>query len=167
MMAGKLDKLWVAVIAFLIGVTVAGVVVAWAGYRQGRPVEISAAPAPELRGEIWVIGDVGSPGRYPLEAGDTVEALIQAARGDVSDHSRLELRLLHGPEEAGPQKVDINQAEAWLLQALPGIGEVRARAIIDYRRRNGGFRSVSDLLKVEGIGASIYEEIEDLVTVAD
>jgi competence protein ComEA len=66
-----------------------------------------------------------------------------------------------------PQKVNINRAEAWLLGALPGIGEVRAQAIIDYRQQNGPFRSTNELLKVAGIGTATYERIKDLITVAD
>ncbi len=70
------------------------------------------------------------------------------------------------PEEQ-PQKIDINRAEAWLLEALPGIGPSKAQAIIAYRRQNGGFKHITEITKVEGIGPAIYEEIKDLITVAD
>ncbi len=66
-----------------------------------------------------------------------------------------------------PQKIDINRAEAWLLQALPGIGETRAQAIIDYRRQNGPFQSINELTKVSGIGAATLDSIKDLITVTD
>jgi comEA protein len=66
-----------------------------------------------------------------------------------------------------PQKVDINRAEAWLLEALPGIGETLAQRIIDYRQQNGAFRSISEITEVEGIGQSLYEQIKDLITVGD
>jgi len=48
---------------------------------------------------------------------------------------------------------------------LPGIGEVRANAIVDYRRQNGCFQSTADVTKVSGIGSGTYENIRDLVTV--
>jgi comEA protein len=70
-------------------------------------------------------------------------------------------------QEDQPQKIDINRAEAWLLEALPGIGPVKAQAIIDYRQQNGGFSDISEILNVEGIGQTIYENIEDLITVGD
>jgi competence protein ComEA len=70
-------------------------------------------------------------------------------------------------EGESEQKVDINRAEAWLLQALPGIGEVRARAIVDYRQQNGSFRNINELLEVEGIGMDTYEKIKPLITVAE
>ncbi len=66
-----------------------------------------------------------------------------------------------------PQKIDINRAEAWLLEALPGIGPSKAQAIIDYRQQNGGFKNISEITRVEGIGPAIYEQIKDLITVGD
>ncbi len=66
-----------------------------------------------------------------------------------------------------PQKIDINRAEAWLLEALPGIGPSKAQAIIAYREQNGGFGHISEITEVPGIGMSIYEDIQDLITVGD
>ena len=48
---------------------------------------------------------------------------------------------------------------------MPGIGEVRAKAIVDYRGQNGCFQSTSDVTNVTGIGSGTYEKIRDLVTV--
>ena len=56
-------------------------------------------------------------------------------------------------------KLNINIAEAEDLTLLPGIGEVLAQRIIDYRVKNGPFVSADDLLKVEGIGASVLSKI--------
>jgi comEA protein len=66
-----------------------------------------------------------------------------------------------------PQKIDINRAEAWLLEALPGIGPSKAQAIIDYRQQNGEFKHITEITRVEGIGPAIYEQIKDLITVGD
>ena len=109
------------------------------------------------------------PGFYPQEAGDGVEDALKAAGGttDSADLTRLEL-LVPGMEETSEsQKVNINRAEAWLLEALPGIGEIRAREIIEYRQKNGPFKHTSDLLNIEGIGTATYEKIKHLITVAD
>ncbi len=62
--------------------------------------------------------------------------------------------------------IDLNTASAQELVALPGIGEVRAQAIVDYRARNGPFADVQDITGVSGIGSGIYEQVRDLVTVA-
>ena len=65
------------------------------------------------------------------------------------------------------QKIDLNRADLWLLESLPDIGEVRARAIIDYRLKNGPYRNISDLTRVPGISLSAFNKIKDLVTVAE
>ena len=63
-----------------------------------------------------------------------------------------------------PGIIDINTATAAQLQTLPGIGEVIAQRIIDYRESHGPFRSVGELARVEGIGEKRLEAIWDLVT---
>ena len=61
--------------------------------------------------------------------------------------------------------IDLNAASVTLLETLPGIGEVRASAIVDYRRQNGCFQSTLEVTEVPGIGSGTYEKIRDLVTV--
>ncbi|WP_091197011.1 ComEA family DNA-binding protein [Micromonospora narathiwatensis] len=61
--------------------------------------------------------------------------------------------------------VNLNTATVAQLDALPGVGPVLAQRILDHRERHGGFRSVSDLRQVEGIGDTRYERLKDLVTV--
>ena len=59
--------------------------------------------------------------------------------------------------------VDINTDNIFLLCQLPGIGEGKASAIIEYRKENGDFCHIEELLNVPGIGQSIYNDIKDLV----
>ena len=126
-------------------------------------------PAQELPTEIYIGGAVSNPGFYPLKAGDSIETLIQAAGGTTNNAnlSQLKLYLPEVGEEGKPQKANLNRAELWLLEALPGIGKIRAQAIIDYRHQNGLFRNINELNKVDGIGTTTYERIKHLVTVAD
>ena len=63
-----------------------------------------------------------------------------------------------------PGIIDINTATAAQLQTLPGIGEVIAQRIVDYRETHGPFRSVGELTRVEDIGQKRLEAIWDLVT---
>ena len=60
--------------------------------------------------------------------------------------------------------VDVNAAGLEELMSLPGIGEVRARAILDDRAENGPFRYPEDLIRVKGIGEGILSGILDQIT---
>lgn len=62
-------------------------------------------------------------------------------------------------------KININTATRRELQKLVGIGEVKARAIIEYRERNGEFSSVDELVNVSGIGEKTLEKIRADITV--
>ena len=61
--------------------------------------------------------------------------------------------------------ISINDADKESLMALPGIGEVLAQRILDYRDENGAFSAPEALLNVEGIGKKRLEEILDLITI--
>ena len=60
--------------------------------------------------------------------------------------------------------VNLNTATQEELQLLPGIGESRARAVIEARKRMGGFQKVEDLLEVKGIGQAGLEKLRPHVT---
>lgn len=62
--------------------------------------------------------------------------------------------------------VDLNQASAEELEALPGIGAVLAQRVIALRTSTGGFRAVEDLREVKGIGSKKFDRIKSLVTVS-
>jgi len=139
------------------------------GCDQGQPIEIDAPPATTLPvGEVYIGGAVNVPGIYPLKAGDTIEALLHAAGGaSTGGDLTLSISVSSEAELKTPQKVNINRADAWLLEALPGVGQTKAQAIIDYRQQHGPFKSTSAIQQVEGFGAAIYEQIKNLITVTD
>jgi competence protein ComEA len=111
---------------------------------------------------------VANPGIYPWQEGDTIQALLLDTGVEPdADLSHIEIYVPREGEEQSPQKIDINRAEPWLLEALPGIGEVAAQAIVDYRDENGSFKRIEDLLQVKGIGEGTLEKIKDYITVSD
>lgn len=62
--------------------------------------------------------------------------------------------------------VELNAATLSDLLTLPGIGETRAQAILDYREAHGPFTWPEELLEVPGIGQSLFDRLEPYVTIA-
>jgi competence protein ComEA len=143
---------------------------------------------------VDVAGWVKRPGVYEFHDGDRVIDAIDAAggarHGAGLDTLNLAAPLADGSQilvPAPPAKqasvsagstgtvpgatgvpaalINVNTATATDLEALPGIGEVIAQAIVDYRTENGPFASVDALLDVSGIGDATLANIHDLVTV--
>ncbi len=63
------------------------------------------------------------------------------------------------------KKINLNTATAEMLDALPGIGSKKADAIIKMRKKMGGFRTVEDILNVDGIGETMLAEIQHMIYV--
>lgn len=59
------------------------------------------------------------------------------------------------------ETIDVNRADHYDLQRLPGIGEKRAQEIIAYREKNGPFQTVDELMNVSGIGPAILENLRE------
>ena len=67
--------------------------------------------------------------------------------------------------EIPSKKINLNTATAEMLDALPGIGSKKADAIIKMREKMGGFRTVEDILNVDGIGETMLAEIQHMIYV--
>ena len=68
-------------------------------------------------------------------------------------------------KENNNTKVNLNTATINDLTSISGIGESKAKSIIEYRENNGSFKSIEDILNVSGIGQSLYEKIKDYIEV--
>jgi len=62
-------------------------------------------------------------------------------------------------------KVNINKASIEELMTLSGVGESKAKAIIEYRGENGNFKSIEEIKNVSGIGEALFENIKDWITI--
>ncbi|MFI8209276.1 helix-hairpin-helix domain-containing protein [Streptomyces werraensis] len=150
--------------------------------------QAGATAAPEI--VVDVSGKVRNPGVHRLPAGSRVEDALKAA-GGVRPGTRTgglnrarflvdgEQLVVGGPAPAGAAApaapagtgaaagpaapVSLNTATVDQLDTLPGVGPVLAQHIVDYRTRNGGFRSVDELREVNGIGDRRFADLRDLV----
>jgi competence protein ComEA len=123
--------------AAMITIAAGCIILIGAANRQPPPLEVTPPVNMPSEGSVYTGGNVSDPAYYP------------------------------GTATENPQLVNINRAEAWLLEALPGIGEVKARAIIDYRTAYGRFTTVTAITEVPGISRAVYENIKPYITVAD
>ena len=162
-------KIYVAVVILLVLIITIGGIIIWSKYEQGDRVEISHPTSEIWEGTIYIGGAVNLPGYYPFTYNDTLETLTQAAGGITDNYTPDNIILLLDDSklEQQTQKIDINHADKWLLKALPGIGDKIAQRIIDFRMNNGKFSSTLELLEVDGIGTSVYEQIKEYITVSD
>lgn len=146
----------------------------------------TAAPAPVV---VHVAGAVERPGVQRLPAGSRVIDAIDAAGGLRADADAGRVNLaaelvdgsqvyvpaegevapasagLSGASDVGGGVIDLNTADATLLETLPGVGPATAAAIVDHRERNGPFASVEGLLDVRGIGEAKLAQLRELVRV--
>jgi len=106
----------------------------------------------------------------PANTGTTANTVTSAADG-TSAGTGGQTSPVPSPDESeapaetqGSSKLNINTATADDLQALPGIGEVLAERIVEYRTQNGDFESVDDLRKVSGIGEAKLSNIKPYIT---
>ena len=68
-------------------------------------------------------------------------------------------------QKASAKKININTASSAELQELPRIGEKVAQRIIDFRKTNGKFKKIEEIMKVQGIGEKVFKQIKDQITV--
>jgi competence protein ComEA len=92
----------------------------------------------------------------PRKGGTDAEKVVEVYKGGGSDSYRSRPTPLIGSTRAtsqgSSQIVSLNSANQAQLESLPGVGPATAKKILDYRQATGGFSSVEELLKVNGIG---------------
>ena len=75
--------------------------------------------------------------------------------------------IIHQPKTPVSNKLNINTASADALTQLPGIGPVLAERIVEYRTKNGPFKSIQELTEVKGIGEKTLDTFKEYITIGD
>lgn len=140
---------------------------------ESAPIVIHVAGAVQNPGLLKVASHTRLGEAIEQAGGATKEASLDALNLAIilQDGNRYYVPNLSEVTAQGKQaepedgKVDLNQADAQELMTLPQIGETRAKAILEYREKNGPFHATEDLKKVNGIGDGIYAMVRDHITV--
>lgn len=134
---------------------------------------------------VHICGAVVNPGVYELSEDARVYEAIRMAGGMTKDAAGDQLNQAQELEDGQQlyipyiseetvivkekntveQGVNINTATKEELMTLPGIGESKAQAIIDYREQKGDFNTIQELTNISGIKNGVYEKIKELVRI--
>ena len=99
-------------------------------------------------------------------APETPDPITSGSRVEISQDGHYQVVRMHGAELLTlGLAIDLNQATATDLDALPGIGPALAQRIIDYRQRHGPFKTIDDLEEVSGIGSKKLEKIKPYIII--
>ena len=137
---------------------------------------------------VDIKGEVKNPGVYQMKVGDRVKDALDAAGGLTAEADSQKVNLAQRVEDqmvivvpkvgeevteipagvmsqeaAKEGKVNINTATVEELKTLKGVGEKKAEAIIEYRKKNGSFKTKEDLMKVRGIGKKLFESFQERI----
>ncbi|GAA0747447.1 ComEA family DNA-binding protein [Clostridium oceanicum] len=138
--------------------------------------------------EVYINGEVNKPGVYKLRDDSRLQELINKAGGYTKNANVLKLNLakklkdedyifvenkddkkknnnsnnnISNSSQNLKEKIDVNSGSKEELKSIPGIGEVTAQKIIDYREEKGNFSKIEDLKKIDRIGEKTLEKIKD------
>jgi len=192
-MADVKGKVQGVILAGLVAMLLAAITFVLLDRRAPSEIIIQPGSFPDI--VVEVSGGVATPGVYELPGSSRLQQAIDQAGGLTADADVSSLNLaahLGDGEEVvvpirndavassaeggtprsdsvgtGGSLIDLNTASAAELDSLPGVGPVISQRIIEYREINGPFTSIDGLAEIEGISASMVEELRPLVTVGD
>ena len=118
-----------------------------------------------LSGGIALLVQQGRPGGVEVTLATPTPAAVNVAETMDTTVTPTPQAGASPPQTEVSPLTNINRATLEELMDLPGIGEVRGNAIIEYREQHGRFQSIDDLVNVSGIGWTTVERIRPLVTV--
>lgn len=97
---------------------------------------------------------------------DKTQEVVTGKSTDITNTTSVNTNLsTNKKSKTDIEKINLNKATQTELETLPGIGPSTAEKIIEYRKENGNFKNIEDIMNVNGIGESKYSKIRDLINV--
>lgn len=132
-----------------------------------QPIQMEDYTSSTLTAEIK--GAVNEPGVYEIQKDTSIADLIEMAGGcaDQADLSSLNLnsQVLHRSVLVIPlikdNKISLNSATLEELMMIKGVGESKAKLIIEYRENHHGFKTIEEIMNIKGIGEKTFEKMKD------
>lgn len=151
-------------------------------FSEPKPLQINSEGFPTGDLRVYITGAIQQPGVYPLQDGERWIDALEAAGGATEDADLAAVNLARRAQDedqivvprlgqtaaagAGQSPlVNINTAGQADLEDLPGIGPVRAAAIVQSRTADGPFTDPEQLTERDLISRSVYDSIAALITV--
>lgn len=159
----KLRRLEIAVIALTLAF-----ICFMGGYYSGRRGAVNIVSVSSAAGgtqTLRVGGTANESAAAALSSGGVAAPEAQAAAPSGGENAAADALAPAGAPRDSDGRININSASASELTDLPGIGDVIAGRIVEYRLLNGPFASIEDIRNVSGIGAKKFEDIMDRITV--
>lgn len=162
----------------------------WEMEEIGGEEEVPPEQLPVEEILVDVKGAVQKPGVYKAKMGERVIDLIDRAGGvtEAADSKAINFAMrvtdemvLYVPHigeevvnvdmtasasgESNSGKINLNKASQSELETLPGIGPVKAQAIIEYRDSSGPFKAIEDIMEISGFGQKTFEKLKEHISV--
>lgn len=153
-----INKKELIIIGFLLAAFGAGIAVKYSGWKKPSEYDYSQS-------------DKNFENRLKssfeeLNAGFNDSIALTRKNEIIALADSLELTIEKNPvsKKLPSGKININSASAKELSELPGIGEVTAEKIIEFRELNGSFKTAEEIMKVKGIGEKKFNELKEYIT---
>lgn len=129
-----------------------------------QPTNTSAPQTPALTSHKTIESrPITNPGN--LEKRSLASQPTSSSGSSTVSENLTETKSSSASTQTVSSKININTASAAELDKLPGIGPTYAQRIIEYRESKGGFKSISEIQNVKGIGPKTFEKLKDMIEI--
>ncbi|MCW9706972.1 ComEA family DNA-binding protein [Fodinibius salsisoli] len=102
----------------------------------------------------------------PERKAASMMAIADTIEADTTDE-KSDSETKETTTKADKSRINVNKADRETLKTLPGIGPAYSKRIIEYRQKNGGFKTIEELKKIKGIGEKRLEKLKPFVKLKD